>query len=112
LGLDGTPTRKVGIEWSGTPEQIGRRDILIYCASKVIFYVGYSYPYVIAILPKHVEVRNIQTLTLVQQIELSNTKFLNQGKLVYVASQSQIYRLTPYSFSSQVSENITCEKRY
>ncbi|KAI7894427.1 CNH domain-containing protein [Mucor mucedo] len=87
LGLDGTPTRKVGIEWSGTPEQI-----------------GYSYPYVIAILPKHVEVRNIQTLTLVQQIELSNARFLNQGKLVYVASTSQIYRLTPYSFSSQIDQ--------
>lgn len=56
----------------------------------------------IAILPKHVEVRNIQTLTLVQHIDLPNTKFLNQGKLVYVASTSQIYRLTPYSFSSQV----------
>ncbi|OBZ90217.1 Vam6/Vps39-like protein [Choanephora cucurbitarum] len=87
LGLDGTPTRKVGIEWSGAPEQI-----------------GYSYPYVIAILPKHVEVRNIQTLTLVQQIELANTKLLNQGKLVYVASGSQIYRLTPFSFSSQIDQ--------
>ncbi|KAI9478472.1 MAG: CNH domain-containing protein [Benjaminiella poitrasii] len=87
LGLDGTPTRKVGIEWSGAPEQI-----------------GYSYPYVIAILPKHVEVRNIQTLTLVQQIDLANTKFLNQGKLVYVASTSQIYRLTPFSFSSQIDQ--------
>ncbi|KAF1804913.1 CNH domain-containing protein [Mucor lusitanicus] len=87
LGLDGTPTRKVGIEWSGTPEQI-----------------GYSYPYVIAILPKHVEVRNIQTLTLVQQIDLANTKFLNQGKLVYVASASQIYRLTPFSFSVQIDQ--------
>ncbi|KAI7867673.1 CNH domain-containing protein [Spinellus fusiger] len=87
LGLDGTPTRKVGIEWSGFPEQI-----------------GYSYPYVIAILPKHVEVRNIQTLALVQQIELSGARFLNQGKLVYVASNSQIYRLTPFSFSTQIDQ--------
>ncbi|KAI8973310.1 vacuolar sorting protein 39 domain 2-domain-containing protein [Mycotypha africana] len=87
LGLDGTPTRKVGIEWSGIPEQI-----------------GYSYPYVIAILPKHVEVRNIQTLSLVQQIDLVNIKFLNQGKLVYIASTSQVYRLTPYSFSTQIDQ--------
>ncbi|KAI8096965.1 vacuolar sorting protein 39 domain 2-domain-containing protein [Halteromyces radiatus] len=87
LGLDGTPTRKVGIEWSGTPEQM-----------------GYSYPYVIAILPKHVEVRNIQSLALVQQIDISNAKFLNQGKLVYVATGSQIWRLTPYSFSSQIDQ--------
>ncbi|KAI9499126.1 vacuolar sorting protein 39 domain 2-domain-containing protein [Zychaea mexicana] len=88
LGLDGTPTRKVGIEWSGAPEQM----------------VGYSYPYVIAILPKHVEVRNIQSLALVQQIELSSARFLNQGKLVYVASTSQIWRLTPYSFSTQIDQ--------
>ncbi|KAI9281130.1 CNH domain-containing protein [Sporodiniella umbellata] len=87
LGLDGNPTRKEGIEWSGAPEQI-----------------GYSYPYVIAILPKHVEIRNIQTLTLVQHIDLAHTRFLNQGKLVYVASASQIYRLTPYSFSSQIDQ--------
>ncbi|KAF7725188.1 Vacuolar morphoproteinsis protein 6 [Apophysomyces ossiformis] len=87
LGLDGTPTRKFGIEWSGAPEQM-----------------GYSYPYVIAILPKHVEVRNIQTLKLVQQIELSNARFLNQGKLVYVASHNQIWRLTPFSFSTQIDQ--------
>ncbi|KAI8394304.1 vacuolar sorting protein 39 domain 2-domain-containing protein [Radiomyces spectabilis] len=87
LGLDGTPTRKVGIEWSGAPEQM-----------------GYSYPYVIAILPKHVEVRNIQTLALVQQIDLPNARFLNQGKLVYVATTSQLWRLTPYSFSSQIDQ--------
>ncbi|KAI8067557.1 CNH domain-containing protein [Gongronella butleri] len=87
LGLDGTPTRKVGIEWTGTPEQI-----------------GYSYPYVIAILPKHVEVRNIQSLALVQQIDLASAKFLNQGKLVYVATTSQIWRLTPFSFSSQLDQ--------
>ncbi|KAI9311094.1 CNH domain-containing protein [Dichotomocladium elegans] len=90
LGLDGTPTRKVGIEWSGAPEQM-----------------GYSYPYVIAILPKHVEVRNIQTLALVQQIELSSARFLNQGKLVYVASTSQIWRLTPYSFTTQIDQLVS-----
>ena len=27
LGLDGTPTRKVGIEWSGAPEQIGNAKL-------------------------------------------------------------------------------------
>ncbi|KAI7848688.1 CNH domain-containing protein [Circinella umbellata] len=87
LGLDGTPTRKVGIEWSGAPEQM-----------------GYSYPYVIAILSRHVEVRNIQSLALVQQIDLSSARFLNQGKLVYVASNSTIWRLTPYSFSTQIDQ--------
>ncbi|KAI7874387.1 hypothetical protein K492DRAFT_137936 [Lichtheimia hyalospora FSU 10163] len=93
LGLDGTPTRKVGIEWSGTPEQM-----------------GYSYPYVIAILPKHVEVRNIRSLALVQQIELPSARFLNQGKLVYVASTSQIWRLTPYSFTTQIDQLVEMQE--
>ncbi|ORY95714.1 CNH domain-domain-containing protein [Syncephalastrum racemosum] len=93
LGLDGTPTRKVGIEWSGAPEQM-----------------GYSYPYVIAILPRHIEVRNIQTLALVQQIELANARFLNQGKLVYVASNTQIWRFTPYSFTTQIDQLVENEE--
>ncbi|CDS07231.1 hypothetical protein LRAMOSA01180 [Lichtheimia ramosa] len=93
LGLDGTPTRKVGIEWSGAPEQM-----------------GYSYPYVIAILPRHVEVRNIQSLALVQQIELPSARFLNQGKLVYVASTSQIWRLTPYSFTTQIEQLVEMQE--
>ncbi|RUS27613.1 hypothetical protein BC938DRAFT_482993 [Jimgerdemannia flammicorona] len=87
LGLDGTPTRKVGIEWTGIPEEM-----------------GYSYPYVVAILPRHVEVRNIQTQTLVQQIELPSARLLNQGKLLYIASATQIWRLTPYSFAVQVDQ--------
>ncbi|KAI9289950.1 vacuolar sorting protein 39 domain 2-domain-containing protein [Umbelopsis sp. AD052] len=87
LGLDGTPTRKVGIEWTGIPEEM-----------------GYSYPYVVAILAKTVEVRNIQTQALVQQIELANAKILNQGKLLYIASGSQIWRLTPYSLAAQVDQ--------
>jgi Vam6/Vps39-like protein vacuolar protein sorting-associated protein 39 len=65
---------------------------------------GYSYPYVVAILAKTVEVRNIQTQALVQQIELANAKLLNQGKLLYIASGSQIWRLTPYSLAAQVDQ--------
>lgn len=65
---------------------------------------GYSYPYVVAILAKTVEVRNIQTQALVQQIELANAKILNQGKLLYIASGTQIWRLTPYSLAAQVDQ--------
>lgn len=66
--------------------------------------MGYSYPYVVAILGKAVEVRNIQTQALVQQIELPNAKILNQGKLLYIASGTQIWRLTPYSLAAQVDQ--------
>lgn len=57
-----------------------------------------------AILAKTVEVRNIQTQALVQQIELANAKILNQGKLLYIASGTQIWRLTPYSLAAQVDQ--------
>jgi hypothetical protein len=59
---------------------------------------------VVAILAKTVEVRNIQTQALVQQIELANAKILNQGKLLYIASGTQIWRLTPYSLAAQVDQ--------
>lgn len=50
------------------------------------------------------EVRNIQTQTLVQQIELPAARLLNQGKLLYIASATQIWRLTPFSFAVQVDQ--------
>jgi hypothetical protein len=86
----------------------------IYCFPKIFilqnFAAGYSYPYVVAILAKTVEVRNIQTQALVQQIELANAKLLNQGKLLYIASGTQIWRLTPYSLAAQVDQLVEmCE---
>ncbi|CAG8620842.1 4772_t:CDS:10 [Paraglomus brasilianum] len=81
---DGKPTRETGIDWSGAPEEI-----------------GYSYPYLIAILPKHVEVRNILTQTLVQTIELLHARFINAGKYLYIASHSTVWRFIPYNFEKQ-----------
>ncbi|KAL1915253.1 uncharacterized protein VTP21DRAFT_7529 [Calcarisporiella thermophila] len=93
VGLDGTPTRKEGIEWSEPPE-----------------IMGYSYPYLVAILPRHIEVRNIASQTLVQIIELPQARLLNQGKLLYIGSSTQLSRLTPYSFAHQVDQLVEkCE---
>ncbi|RIA80537.1 CNH domain-containing protein [Glomus cerebriforme] len=87
VGLDGKPTRKTGIDWSGTPEEI-----------------GYSYPYLIAILPKHVEVRNIVTQNLVQIVELSQARLINQGKYLYVASFNNAWRFIPLNFEKQIDQ--------
>ncbi|RHZ82984.1 hypothetical protein Glove_101g19 [Diversispora epigaea] len=89
VGLDGNPTRKAGIDWTGTPEEI-----------------GYSYPYLIAILPKHVEVRNIMTQSLVQTVELPQARIINQGKYLYVASYSCVWRFTPLGFEKQIDQLI------
>ncbi|CAI2165267.1 3075_t:CDS:10 [Funneliformis geosporum] len=87
VGLDGKPTRKAEIDWSGTPEEI-----------------GYSHPYLIAILPKNVEVRNIITQTLVQTDELPQARLINQGKYLYVASNGNAWRFIPLSFERQIDQ--------
>ncbi|CAG8513454.1 4628_t:CDS:10 [Ambispora leptoticha] len=87
VGLDGNPTRKVGIDWSGMPEEI-----------------GYSYPYLIAILPKHVEVRNLATQTLVQTVELPQARLINAGKYLYIANNSTVWRFIPYSYEKQIDQ--------
>lgn len=80
------PKRKNGIEWSGMPEEL-----------------GYSSPYAVAILSRHIEIRNIETRALVQSAEMPHARLLTQGKLLYIASTSEVWRLIPYSFPQQVS---------
>ena len=80
------PKRKNGIEWSGMPEEL-----------------GYSSPYAVAILSRHVEIRNIETRALVQSAEMPHARLLTQGKLLYIASTSEVWRLIPYSFPQQVT---------
>ncbi|KAG0263458.1 Vam6/Vps39-like protein [Mortierella polycephala] len=92
VGIDGTPKRKNGIEWSGTPEEL-----------------GYSYPYAVAILGRHIEIRNIETRTLVQSAEMPHARFLTQGKLLYIASTTEVWRLIPYSFPQQIDELVQKE---
>ncbi|CAH1762157.1 3604_t:CDS:10 [Entrophospora sp. SA101] len=87
VGLDGTPTRKVGIDWSGTPEEI-----------------GYSYPYLVAILPKHVEIRNIVTQSLVQTIELPQPRLINQGESLCIANNNTVWRFIPINFENQIDQ--------
>lgn len=80
------PKRKNGIEWSGMPEEL-----------------GYSSPYAVAILSRHIEIRNIETRALVQSAEMPHARLLTQGKLLYIASTSEVWRLIPYSFPQQVT---------
>ncbi|KAF9585929.1 Vacuolar morphogenesis protein 6 [Lunasporangiospora selenospora] len=93
VGVDGTPKRKSGIEWSGTPEEL-----------------GYSYPYAVAILARHIEIRNIETRALVQSAEMPHARLLTQGKLLYIASTTEVWRLIPNSFSQQIDELVQKEE--
>ncbi len=64
--------------------------------------LGYSYPYAVAILARHIEIRNIETRALVQSAEMPHARFLTQGKLLYIASTNEVWRLIANSFPQQV----------
>lgn len=70
--------------------------------------LGYSYPFLLCILPKLVEVRNPDTLTVLQTIPIVGAKFITDGKLTYIATNTQVSRLTSTDFKNQIiilSEN-------
>ncbi|KAF9387750.1 Vam6/Vps39-like protein [Podila verticillata] len=93
VGVDGMPKRKNGIEWSGTPVEL-----------------GYSYPYAVAILPRQIEIRNIETRALVQSADMPQARLLTQGKLLYIASSNEVWRLIPNSFPQQIEELVQKEE--
>ncbi|KAG0036291.1 Vam6/Vps39-like protein [Podila clonocystis] len=93
VGVDGMPKRKNGIEWSGTPVEL-----------------GYSSPYAVAILPRQIEIRNIETRALVQSADMPQARLLTQGKLLYIASSNEVWRLIPNSFPHQIEELVQKEE--
>ena len=46
----------------------------------MFFIIEHNPPYVIAILPKYVEIRTIEPNLLIQSIELQKPKFICQGR--------------------------------
>lgn len=100
MGLNNKTTREFGVGWSSVPTS-----------------VEYSFPYIIGLLPKSVEIRPAFSCdTLCQSIEcpqakciaVSNKVNINDDESsmrpgnVYVASRNQIWRLKPVDFGAQV----------
>ena len=85
LDADGKPLDKRQLPWKDPPEKI-----------------GWTYPYLIVINSKGVGIWNPDQGSLVQKIDLPGVTLLNDGKSLYVASQTQVWRLVPYSYDSQV----------
>jgi hypothetical protein len=85
LDADGKPIDGRQIPWKDPPEKI-----------------GWTYPYLIALTSKGVGIWNPERSKLVQKIDLQGVTYLNDGKLLYVASHTQVWRLVPYSYDSQV----------
>ena len=64
----------------------------------------YVEPYVIGLLPRYVEIRTISPRALIQSIELPKPRFITQGKHMYVASTSHVWRLIPVSIPMQIQQ--------
>jgi hypothetical protein len=87
LDSDGRPIERRQIPWKDSPEKI-----------------GWTYPYLIVVTSKGVGVWNPERGKLVQRIDLQGLTLLNDGKLLYVANNTHVWRLVPYTYDSQVDE--------
>lgn len=84
---EGKKTQKQTLTWSDTPVAL-----------------GYAEPYVIGLLPRYVEIRTISPRALIQSIELPKPRYITQGKHMYVASTSYVWRLIPVSLPMQIQQ--------
>src|ERR1700738_4212119 len=92
LDADGKPLERKQVPWKDPPEKI-----------------GWTYPYLVVITSKGVGVWNPEQGKMVQRIDLPGVTVMNEGKLLYVASSTQIWRLVPYDYDSQVSMLLTAK---
>ncbi|XP_072024948.1 vam6/Vps39-like protein [Amphiura filiformis] len=88
IDSEGNPAKKYALTWSDYPQVL-----------------EHDQPYIIAVLPKYVEIRTVDPRLLVQTIEVNKPKFITMGSgHVYVASQNFIWRLVPIPITAQIKE--------
>ncbi|XP_078466273.1 vam6/Vps39-like protein [Lampetra fluviatilis] len=70
-------------------------------------------PYIIAVLPRYLELRTFEPMLLVQSIELQKPRFIAAGgpNIVYVASSHFVWRLAPVPIATQI-EQLLKEKQF
>ncbi|KAJ3124851.1 Vam6/Vps39-like protein [Nowakowskiella sp. JEL0407] len=86
---DGKISAKSDILWSSTPSEL-----------------VYAPPYLVALLPHHVEVRSLRSKEAVQLVKLPNAKILLDEVYtgILVASSTSIWRLLPLDFEDQIEQ--------
>ncbi|KAG8449632.1 hypothetical protein GDO86_016319 [Hymenochirus boettgeri] len=89
LNEEGTCTPKCALNWTDIPMAMEHQP-----------------PYIIAVLPRYVEVRTFEPRLLVQSIELQRPRFVTSGgpNIVYVASNHFVWRLVPVSIAIQIQQ--------
>ena len=62
-------------------------------------------PYIIAVLPKSIEVRTIEPHLMIQSVELQQARHICQGgEATYVASQNHVWRLSATPIINQIRQ--------
>lgn len=85
---DGNPKKKHPLQWSDIPTCVVHND-----------------PYLIAVLPKAIEVRTINPLLMIQSIDLTHARLICQGKdVMYVASNNHVWRLDQLPIGNQIHQ--------
>ncbi|XP_077997895.1 vam6/Vps39-like protein [Glandiceps talaboti] len=88
IDSEGQPTQKYALTWNDIP-----------------IVIEYDAPYMIAVLPKYVEIRTIEPRLLVQSIDLQKPRFITSGSgHVYVASNHYVWRLVPVPIEVQIRQ--------
>ncbi|XP_026141085.1 vam6/Vps39-like protein isoform X2 [Carassius auratus] len=89
LNEEGVCTQKCALNWTDIPVAMEHQP-----------------PYIIAVLPRYVEIRTLEPRLLVQSIELQRPRFITSAGLnvVYVASNHFVWRLVPISIASQIRQ--------
>ncbi|XP_029454494.1 vam6/Vps39-like protein [Rhinatrema bivittatum] len=89
LNEEGTCTQKCALNWTDIPMAMEHQP-----------------PYIIAVLPRYVEIRTFEPRLLVQNIELQRPRFVTSGgnNIVYVASNHFVWRLVPVSIATQIQQ--------
>ncbi|XP_059375416.1 vam6/Vps39-like protein isoform X2 [Carassius carassius] len=89
LNEEGICTQKCALNWTDIPVAMEHQP-----------------PYIIAVLPRYVEIRTLEPRLLVQSIELQRPRFLTSAgsNVVYVASNHFVWRLVPISIASQIRQ--------
>ncbi|XP_062433020.1 vam6/Vps39-like protein isoform X2 [Rhea pennata] len=89
LNEDGICTQKCALNWTDIPIAMEHQP-----------------PYIIAVLPRYVEIRTFEPRLLVQSIELQRPRFITSGgtNIIYVASNHFVWRLIPVSIATQIQQ--------
>lgn len=89
LNEDGVCTQKCALNWTDIPVAMEHQP-----------------PYIIAVLPRYVEIRTLEPRLLVQSVELQRPRFITSAgsNIVYVASNHFVWRLVPVSIASQIRQ--------